>query len=69
VPTIGVDNLSVGGYVHDGVETHRILLGVGVWLIEGLNLAAVTSGGALLSRTRRPRPSISGRPTFDFKLR
>ena len=43
VGTVGVDYLSVGGYVHDGVETHRILLGAGIWLIEGLNLA---DGGA-----------------------
>ena len=44
VRTVGVDYLSVGGYVHDGVETHRILLGAGVWLVEGLNLAAVKPG-------------------------
>ena len=44
VRTVGIDYLSVGGYVHDGVETHRILLGEGVWLIEGLNLAAVKPG-------------------------
>ena len=44
VRTIGVDYLSVGGYVYDGVETHRILLSAGIWLIEGLNLAAVEPG-------------------------
>jgi len=44
VRTVGVDYLSVGGYVHDGVETHQILLGAGLWLIEGLNLAAVEPG-------------------------
>jgi len=44
VRTVGIDYLSVGGYVHDGVETHQILLGAGVWLIEGLNLAAVKPG-------------------------
>ena len=44
VRTIGVDYLSVGGYVHDGVETHRILLSAGIWLIEGLNLSAVEPG-------------------------
>ena len=44
VRTIGVDYLSVGGYVHDGVETHQILLEAGIWLIEGLNLSAVTPG-------------------------
>ena len=44
VRTIGVDYLSVGGYVYDGVETHRILLSAGIWLIEGLNLSAVEPG-------------------------
>jgi arylformamidase len=44
VRTVGIDYLSVGGYVHDGVETHRILLGAGIWLIEGLNLAEVKPG-------------------------
>ena len=44
VRTVGVDYISVGGYVYDGVETHQILLGAGLWLIEGLNLAAVEPG-------------------------
>ena len=44
VRTIGVDYLSVGGYVHDGVATHQILLSAGIWLIEGLNLSAVQAG-------------------------
>ncbi len=44
VRTVGVDYLSVGGYVYDGVETHQILLSAGLWLIEGLNLAAVEPG-------------------------
>jgi arylformamidase len=44
VCTVGIDYLSVGGYVHDGVETHQILLGAGIWLIEGLNLSAVRPG-------------------------
>lgn len=44
VRTIGVDYLSVGGYQRDGVETHQILLGAEVWLIEGLNLAKVKPG-------------------------
>jgi len=44
VRTVGIDYLSVGGYVHDGVETHRFLLGAGDWLIKGLKLAAVEPG-------------------------
>ena len=44
VRTIGVDYLSVGGYKKDGRETHLALLGAGIWVIEGLNLAAVRPG-------------------------
>lgn len=44
VRLIGVDYLSVGGYRQDGGDVHRTLLSAGVWLIEGLNLSAVTAG-------------------------
>lgn len=44
VRAVGVDYLSVGGYVHDGVETHRILLGAGIGIMDGLNLASVAPG-------------------------
>lgn len=44
VRTVGVDYLSVGGSGSDGDETHRVLLGAGIWIIEGLNLARVRPG-------------------------
>jgi arylformamidase len=44
IRTVGVDYLSVGGYRKDGIETHRALLGAGIWVIEGLNLAKVKPG-------------------------
>ena len=44
VQTVGVDYLSVGGYTTDGTETHQALLSADVWIIEGLNLAAVQPG-------------------------
>lgn len=44
VRTVGVDYLSVGGYTVDGPETHRALLAAGIWIIEGLNLAAAAPG-------------------------
>jgi arylformamidase len=44
VALVGVDYLSIGLYEADGVETHRILLGAGIWIVEGLNLAAVEGG-------------------------
>lgn len=41
--SVGIDYLSVGSF-KDGVATHKILLGNGVWVIEGLNLSKVKPG-------------------------
>lgn len=43
VQTVGVDSLSVAPF-QDSVTTHRILLGAGVWVIEGLNLKGLAAG-------------------------
>ena len=44
VVTVGVDYLSIGGYGKDVVETHQIMLGAGIWVIEGLNLSEIKDG-------------------------
>ena len=45
VQAVGVDYLSVGGYrLDDGPQVHRLLLRANIWIIEGLNLAAVDPG-------------------------
>ena len=44
VRTVGIDYLSVGGFLRDGVETHRALLEAGIWVIEGLDLSRVEPG-------------------------
>lgn len=44
IRSIGIDYLSVGGFERDGVETHRILLGAGIWIIEGLDLRRIKPG-------------------------
>ncbi|MBI3159474.1 MAG: cyclase family protein [Chloroflexi bacterium] len=43
VKLVGVDYLSVAAF-EDVVPTHRILLGAGVVIVEGLNLAEVSQG-------------------------
>ena len=43
VQCIGIDYVSIGG-MSDGAETHRTLLGAGVWIIEGLDLRAIEPG-------------------------
>jgi arylformamidase len=44
VALMGIDYLSVGAYRSDGAETHRALLGAGVWVVEGLDLSEVEPG-------------------------
>lgn len=44
VQTVGIDYLSVDAYNSPNAETHRILLGAGVWIIEGLRLDHVAPG-------------------------
>ncbi|MCF8107289.1 MAG: cyclase family protein [Desulfohalobiaceae bacterium] len=41
---VGIDYLSVGGYDHDGADTHLALLRARVWIIEGLDLSSVQPG-------------------------
>jgi arylformamidase len=44
VLTLGIDYLSVGGFVRDGAETHQALLEAEIWVIEGLDLSQVEPG-------------------------
>ena len=44
VTLVGVDYLSVGLFGSDGLETHRILLSGGVWIVEGLDLSEISDG-------------------------
>jgi len=44
VVLVGVDYLSVGLFEADGAETHRTLLSVRIWIVEGLYLAEVSAG-------------------------
>lgn len=44
IRAVGVDYLSVGGYRDGSAETHRALLGAGIWIIEGLYLGGVAAG-------------------------
>lgn len=44
VQTVVIDYLSVGGFYKDGIETHHILLGAEVWIIEGVTFAGLKPG-------------------------
>ncbi len=41
---LGIDYLSVSGYMKDEAQVHRALLEAGVWIIEGLDLRGVRPG-------------------------
>ena len=41
---VGVDYLSIGGFHNDLVATHVTLLSAGVWVVEGLDLSAISAG-------------------------
>jgi arylformamidase len=44
VRTVGIDYLSVGGGGEEGREVHRILLGAGICVVEGLDLSRAPPG-------------------------
>ncbi len=44
ISCVGIDYLSIAAADDDAAETHRVLLGAGVWIIEGLNLSGVEPG-------------------------
>lgn len=44
VRMVGVDYLSIGGFHNDLVATHVTLLSAGVWVVEGLDLSAISAG-------------------------
>ncbi|MGE5402530.1 MAG: cyclase family protein [Ignavibacteriales bacterium] len=43
IKLVGIDFLSIGTYEGDA-EVHKVLLGSGIWIIEGLNLKGIGEG-------------------------
>ena len=62
VQTVGIDYLSVGGFHHEGLETHESLLGAGIWIIEGLYLGHVAEGSYELICLPLKIPGADGAP-------
>ncbi len=48
VKAVGIDYLSVEGFQAEGFPVHRLLLGAGVRIIEGLDLSVVEAGSYFL---------------------
>lgn len=59
---VGIDYLSVGGFRQDLRETHEILLGAGIWVVEGLQLGAVAAGRYELLCLPLLMPGADGAP-------
>lgn len=60
---VGIDYLSVGGYRDpDGAEVHRVLLGAGVWIVEGLDLTGVPAGSCEVACLPLRIPGADGAP-------
>lgn len=41
---VGIDTMSVGGFYHEMVETHRALLQGGCWIVENVDLSQIEPG-------------------------
>ncbi len=44
VGLVGVDYMSVGGFYNDMVETHKLLLSAGVWIVENVDMRDLEPG-------------------------
>jgi len=44
VSLVGIDYLSIDPYESTDMAAHKILLGAGIWVVEGLNLSRVQPG-------------------------
>jgi arylformamidase len=62
VRLVGIDALSVGGHWRDMAQTHRALLGAGVWILEGLNLCDIEPGDWDLAAMPLRIPGADGAP-------
>jgi len=62
VRAVGIDYLSIGAPSEEGYEVHRILLRAGVWIVEGLDLSAVSPGRYELICLPLKVPGADGAP-------
>ena len=62
VRAVGIDYLSIGGPGEEGYEVHRVLLRAGVWIVEGLDLSAVSPGRYELICLPLRMPGADGAP-------
>ena len=69
VKTVGIDYLSVERFGSTGFEVHKILLGKGILIIEGLDLREVGAGTYLLACLPLNLHGVDGAPARAVLLR
>jgi arylformamidase len=62
IAAVGIDYLSIGAPNEEGYEVHRMLLGAGIWIIEGLDLSSVPAGRYELICLPLKVPGADGAP-------
>ncbi len=62
VRMVGIDALSIGPADEEGDDVHRILLGAGVWILEGIDLSSVKPGRYDLVALPLKIPGSDGAP-------
>jgi arylformamidase len=69
VKTIGMDYLSIEQFGSQTFEVHKLLLGAGVLVIEGLDLRAITPGEYFLSCLPLKLEGVDGAPARAVLMR
>jgi arylformamidase len=69
VKTIGMDYLSIEQFGSKTFEVHKLLLGRGILIIEGLDLGAIAAGPYLLSCLPLKLEHVDGAPARAVLMR
>lgn len=69
VKTIGMDYLSIEQFGSTTFEVHKLLLGRGIFIIEGLDLRAIAAGPYLLSCLPLKLEGVDGAPARAVLMR
>jgi arylformamidase len=69
VKTVGIDYLSIEQFGSTTFEVHKLLLGRGIFIIEGLDLRGVTAGPYLLACLPLKLEGVDGAPARAVLMR
>ena len=69
VRTIGMDYLSIEEFGSKTFEVHKLLLGAGIFIIEGLDLREIAAGPYLLSCLPLKLEGVDGKAFFEQTIK